>query len=145
MFRWLETRIDPFVRAAIVQPPNSLFSFYWHYVRPIWPAFVLVLFFDLLAALSEVVLATFLARLIDLMKAAGTPANFFSDHADLLLLMALVVLIVRPAVVFVYDIIKNQVLSPPFKPASAGRRMAMCSGKVLAFFRTNLQVGSPIN
>jgi ATP-binding cassette, subfamily B, multidrug efflux pump len=81
MFRWLETRIDPFVRAAIVQPPSALFSFYWHYVKPIWPAFVLILFFDLLAALSEVVLATFLARLIDLMKAAATPASFFSDHA----------------------------------------------------------------
>ena len=85
MFRWLETRIDPFVRAAIVQPPNSRLSFYWYYVKPIWLVFVLILFFDLLAALSEVVLATFLAQLIDLMKATATPTSFFSDHLGLLL------------------------------------------------------------
>jgi ATP-binding cassette, subfamily B, multidrug efflux pump len=135
MFRWLETRIDPFVRAAIVQPPNSLFSFYWHYVRPIWPAFVLILFFDLLAALSEVVLATFLARLIDLMKAAATPASFFSDHAGLLLLMALVVLIARPAIVFVYDIIKNQVLSPPFQTRVRWQTHGYVLRQSLGFFQ----------
>jgi ATP-binding cassette, subfamily B, multidrug efflux pump len=135
MFRWLETRIDPFVRAAIVQPPASLFSFYWHYVGPIWPAFVLILFFDLLAALSEVVLATFLARLIDLMKAAATPASFFSDHAGLLLLMALVVLIARPAIVFVYDIIKNQVLSPPFQTRVRWQTHGYVLRQSLGFFQ----------
>ena len=135
MFRWLETRIDPFVRAAIVQPPNSLFSFYWYYVKPIWPAFVLILFFDLLAALSEVVLATFLAQLIDLMKAATNPASFFSDHSGLLLLMALVVLIARPAIVFVYDIIKNQVLSPPFQTRVRWQTHGYVLRQSLSFFQ----------
>jgi len=135
MFRWLETRIDPFVRAAIVQPPNSLFSFYWHYVKPIWPAFVLILFFDLLAALSEVVLATFLAQLIDLMKMAATPASFFIDHAGLLLTMALVVLLARPAIVFVYDIIKNQVLSPPFQTRVRWQTHGYVLRQSLGFFQ----------
>src|ERR1700758_3166020 len=135
MFRWLETRIDPFVRAAIVQPPNSLFSFYWYYVKPIWSAFVLILFFDLLAALSEVVLATFLAQLIDLMKAATAPASFFSDHRGLLLLMTLVVLIARPAIVFVYDIIKNQVLSPPFQTRVRWQTHGYVLRQSLGFFQ----------
>jgi ATP-binding cassette, subfamily B, multidrug efflux pump len=135
MFRWLETRIDPFVRAATVQPPNALFSFYWHYVKPIWAAFVLILFFDLLAALSEVVLATFLAQLIDLMKAARTPASFFSDHAGLLLMMALVVLVARPAIVFVYDIIKNQVLSPPFQTRVRWQTHGYVLRQSLGFFQ----------
>ena len=63
MVGWFESRIDPFARAAIVQPPGSLLSFYWYFVQPIWPAFALILFFDLLAALSEVTLATFVAQL----------------------------------------------------------------------------------
>jgi len=135
MFRWLETRIDPFVRAAVVQPPNSLLSFYWYYVKPIWPAFVLILFFDLLAALSEVVLATFLAQLIDLMKATATPASFFSDHLGLLLLMAVVVLIARPVIVFVYDIVKNQVLSPPFQTRVRWQTHGYVLRQSLGFFQ----------
>jgi hypothetical protein len=68
MLLWFENRIDPFARRAVVMPPSALLSFYWHFVRPIWPVFALILFFDLLAALSEVLLATFLAQLIDIMK-----------------------------------------------------------------------------
>ena len=51
MFRWFESRIDPFARTGIVMPPSALLSFYWHFVRPIWPVFALILFFDLLALL----------------------------------------------------------------------------------------------
>ena len=50
-------------------------DFYWHFVRPIWPVFALILFFDLLTALSEVLLATFLAQLIDLLKGTAVAAD----------------------------------------------------------------------
>jgi ATP-binding cassette subfamily B multidrug efflux pump len=115
MFRWLESRIDPFARRGFVMPPSALLSFYWHFVRPVWPAFALILFFDLLAAISEVLLATFVAQLIDLMKGAASAASFFSDHAGLLVWMAFVILIARPTIIFVYELLKNQVLSPPFQ------------------------------
>jgi len=115
MLLWFENRIDPFARRAVVMPPSALLSFYWHFVRPIWPVFALILFFDLLAALSEVLLATFLAQLIDLMKGTAVAASFFSDHAGLLLWMAFVVLIARPAIIFGYELLKSQVLSPPFQ------------------------------
>src|SRR5215831_2752366 len=115
MLLWFENRIDPFARRAVVMPPSALLSFYWHLVRPIWPVFALILFFDLLAALSEVLLATFLAQLIDLMKSTDVAASFFSDHAGLLVWMAFVVLIARPAIIFGYELLKSQVLSPPFQ------------------------------
>jgi ATP-binding cassette subfamily B multidrug efflux pump len=115
MFRWFESRIDPFARRGFLMPPSALLSFYWHFVRPVWPAFALILFFDLLAAISEVLLATFLAQLIDLMKSVATAASFFSDHAGVLVWMAFVILIARPIIIFVYELLKNQVLSPPFQ------------------------------
>jgi ATP-binding cassette subfamily B multidrug efflux pump len=62
-----------------------------------------------------VLLATFLAQLIDLTKSAAIAASFFSDHAGLLVWMAFVVLIARPTIIFVYELLKNQVLSPPFQ------------------------------
>lgn len=126
-------------------PPSALLSFYWHFVQPIWPVFALILFFDLLAAISEVLLATFMAQLIDLMKSATTPASFFSDHGGLLVWMAFVILIARPTIIFVYELLKNQVLSPRFKPACVGRRTAICCGKALISSRTSSRVGSPTN
>ena len=143
MFRWFESRIDPFARTGIVMPPSALLSFYWHFVRPVWPAFALILFFDLLAAISEVLLATFLAQLIDLMKSAVSTASFFSDHAGLLVWMAFVILVARPTIIFVYELLKNQVLSPRSKPACVGRRTVTCCGKALISFRTSSRVGSP--
>jgi ATP-binding cassette subfamily B multidrug efflux pump len=115
MLRWLESRIDPFVRPAIERPPRPLWAFYWHFVAPVWPWFLLVLGLDLLAALTEVVLAKFVADLIDLLKALADPATLFTDHAALLLWMAFVVLIARPVIFVGYELTKSQVLSPPFQ------------------------------
>ena len=115
MFWWFENRIDPFAPKAIERPPNSLLRFYWFFVRPVWPAFAAIVVLDLFAALSEVALATFVARLIDLMKSTTTPATFLRDHIGLLCWMGAVVLIVRPVIFFSYDLAKNQVLSPQFQ------------------------------
>jgi ATP-binding cassette subfamily B multidrug efflux pump len=115
MLRWLESRINPFQRPAREHPPRPLWAFYWHFVEPVWPAFLLVLILDLLAALTEVALAKFVADLIDLLKAIADPALLFSDHAGLLLWMAFIVLIARPVIFVGYELTKSQVLSPPFQ------------------------------
>ena len=76
---------------------------------------MLVLFLNLLAALTEVVLAKFVADLIDLLKGLASPATLFADHAGLLLWMAFVVLFARPVIFVAYELTKSQVLSPPFQ------------------------------
>ncbi len=115
MLRWLESRIDPFKRPVVERPPRPLWAFYWHFVQPVWPAFLLVLGLDLLAALTEVVLAKFVADLIDLLKGTTSPATLFADHAGLLLWMTFVVLVARPVIFVGYELTKSQVLSPPFQ------------------------------
>ena len=137
LFRWFETRIDPFASQKIEQPPNSLRQFYWHFVRPVWPAFAAILAFDLLAALSEVALATFVAQLIDLMKAQATPQSFFRDHSGLLLLMAFVVLVARPLIFFGYDLAKNQVLSAPFQTRVRWQTHRYLLRQSLSFFQND--------
>jgi ATP-binding cassette, subfamily B, multidrug efflux pump len=135
MLRWFENRIDPFTRRAIIMPPSALVSFYWHFIQPIWPVFALILVFDLLAAVSEVLLATFVARLIDLMKGAAGVAYFFSDNAGVLLWMLFVVLIARPAIIFAYEILKNQVLSPPFQTRVRWQTHGYMLRQSLGFFQ----------
>ena len=48
MLRWFESRIDPFAGKKIDQPPHLLWSFYWYFIGPIWPAFALLVFLDFL-------------------------------------------------------------------------------------------------
>src|SRR5262245_2758668 len=137
MFKWFETRIDPFVRSAVVQPPAALLRFYWHFVQPVWPAFAVILALDLLAALSEVALATFVADLIDLMKSTASPATFFRDNAALLLWMAFVVLVARPVIFFGYDLAKNQVLSPQFQTRVRWQTHRYMLRQSLGFFQND--------
>ena len=43
MFRWFETRIEAFPAETPVRPPETLLAFYIHFIRPIWPAFAMLL------------------------------------------------------------------------------------------------------
>ena len=43
MYRWFETRIDAFPDAPPVRPPDTLWAFYAHFIKPVWPAFALLL------------------------------------------------------------------------------------------------------
>jgi len=137
MLRWLESRIDPFKRPAIEHPPRPLWAFYWHFVRPVWPAFLLVLVLDLLAALTEVALAKFVADLIDLLKGIADPASLFTDRAGLLLWMAFVVLIVRPVIFVGYELTKSQVLSPPFQARVRWQSHRYMLRQSLGFFQND--------
>lgn len=114
MLKWLESRIQVFTQELPRQPPDRLGAFYWHFVRPVWPAFALLLFIGLAGSLIEVSLYAFIGSVIDRMKDAVSPQTFLSDNAGLLMLMAFVALILRPLVSASHDLVKNQMISPQF-------------------------------
>jgi ATP-binding cassette subfamily B multidrug efflux pump len=113
MFRWFESRIATFPDAPPVRPPETLLAFYLHFVRPIWPVFSLLLVAGLLGSLIEVALLAFVGSLVDMMKDAQTPAQFFADHSIILLTMAFIALIARPVVSTAHELIKNQIIAAP--------------------------------
>jgi ATP-binding cassette, subfamily B, multidrug efflux pump len=113
MFTWFETRIDPFARAP-GGPPTGLFAFYWHFVQPIWPIFVVLLVVGFIGSIIEVALMAFVGSLVDLMRASTTPENFIFEHKWTLLWMGFVALVLRPAVSMIHDLIKNQTIAAPF-------------------------------
>ena len=59
-YSWFETRIDPFARPGVVRPPATLGAFYWHYVKPVWPAFAVLLVVGFLGSITEVMLFAFI-------------------------------------------------------------------------------------
>ncbi len=114
MFRWFETRINPFRTAGEQRPPVELLSFYWHFVGQIWPIFLAALVIGGLAALIEVSLLAFLGQIVDLIKEAKNPQTFFSDHQSLLIFMAVVALVLRPIVFFVHNLVIDLAINPNF-------------------------------
>jgi ATP-binding cassette subfamily B multidrug efflux pump len=113
MFRWFESRIACFPDAPPARPPETLLAFYIHFVRPIWPAFALLLAAGLMGSLIEVSLLAFVGSLVDMMKGAEGPAQFFAQHGGVLLAMAFIALIARPAVSTAHELVKNQIIAAP--------------------------------
>ncbi len=114
IFSWFEARIDPFARPGIARPPETLGAFYWHYVKPVWPAFALLLVVGFFASITEVILFAFIGKLVDLMRAAQSPAEFFAANSNLLIAMAALALLFRPFIFFLHDGLKSQVVATTF-------------------------------
>ncbi len=113
VFKWFETRIDPFARSDAA-PPSGLAAFYWHFVQPIWPVFGVLLVFGFVGSVIEVALMAFVGNLVDLMRDAKTPETFLADHKWKLMGMAFVALVLRPLVSTAHDLLKNQTIAAPF-------------------------------
>jgi len=114
MLRWFETRIDAFPDDPPERPPTRLIDFYWYYVKPVWPVFLLLLVVGCIGSLIEVALFAFVGSLVDLMRESKEPEKFFSAHGGTLLAMGFVALVLRPIVSTAHDLIKNQMISGPF-------------------------------
>ncbi|MGO9546045.1 MAG: ABC transporter ATP-binding protein [Rhodomicrobium sp.] len=111
MLSWFEKLIDPYKQVPIEQPPSKLSAFYWHYLRHVWWAYLLVMGFGLIGALIEVSLFAFVGRIVDLARSSATPASFFEEHGRTLLWMAAVALIARPLAFGVHALVINQTIN----------------------------------
>jgi ATP-binding cassette subfamily B multidrug efflux pump len=114
LFAWCETRIPAFESGQPAAPPTTLAAFYWHFVRPAWWAFAILLAVGLVGSVIEVALMAFIGRLVDMMREQATPETFFADHAWTLAGMAFVALVLRPLVSTAHDLVKNQLLTAAF-------------------------------
>lgn len=114
LFTWFERLIDPFRDYPVQQPPASLLSFYWHFIRQVWPFFAALLVIGLFGALIEVSLFAFLGQIVDLVREASSPAAFFEVHSGTLLWMGFVALIARPVVFIIHDLLIHQTMTPTF-------------------------------
>src|SRR6185436_15351242 len=113
MFRWFETRIDAFPEDPPARPPETLFAFYAYFIKPVWPAFAVLLVAGFLGSLIEVSLLAFVGSLVDMMKVATTAEAFIANHWPILLWMAFIAMVARPIVSTAHDLIKNQVIAGP--------------------------------
>ena len=137
MFRWFETRIDPFAGGGDVRPPDGLWAFYWHFLRQCWPAFALLVVVGFCGALIEASLFAFVGNLVDRMREAASPQTFMADNWGVLVLMGLVAVLLRPVFTVLSDLIKYQLISGTFTTRIRWQSHAYVLRQSLSFFQND--------
>jgi ATP-binding cassette subfamily B multidrug efflux pump len=137
MFSWFESLIDPFRAHRLEQPPSDWIRFYWHYVRQVWPNFVAILVMGAISGVVELSLFAFLGQLVDLARAAQTPAAFFAQHQSTLILMAAVAFVVRPLTFSLHTMLVNQVINANFTNMIRWQSHRYVLRQSLAFFQND--------
>ena len=111
MFKYLQSRIRGTSGVGPGAPPPGLIDFYWHFVRQTKGWYLAMFATSLAVALIDTVIPVFIGKLVSLMEAADRQAAL-AQQAPILLGMVLLVLIVRPLVLFIDIAIRQNALIP---------------------------------
>ena len=107
LFKWFETRTDPFPAETPEKPGTTLSAFIYHYSKPFIPMLVVCSAVAATTALIEVSLFAFLGNLVDWLSTSDR-ATFWEEHGTELTWLAVVVLFVLPVLKFFYEMIVHQ-------------------------------------
>jgi ATP-binding cassette subfamily B multidrug efflux pump len=111
MFKYLQSRIRGTATVGPGVPPAGLVGFYWHFVRQTRGWYGAMFATSLAVALIDTVIPLFIGRLVSLMEAADRQAAL-AEQAPMLIAMVVLILLVRPAVLFADVAIRQNVLIP---------------------------------
>ena len=137
MFRWFETRVDPFQTYDDTKPlPRELRPFF---IAMLWPmrwVIAVALVFGAMAALAEVLVFSYMQRIVDMMGEA-TPETIWETHGSELLLMAFIALFLRPIVDLIAITITNLSYLPPVAAMVRWRAHRQVLRQSLGFFQND--------
>ena len=109
MYRWFESKLNPYPDDPPGRPPAGLIAFCWHYSRGAAPWLFALSLLTALISVGEVILFGFLGSIVDWLANAD-PAGFIEREGTTLWLMAGVVLVALPLAVTVHSLIMHQTL-----------------------------------
>ena len=113
MFALFERFLTPTAAPENPEPPGGLIAFLWHFARQAKWLFAALFVIELLVALGDSAVPWFMGRIVT-MVTKTPPDQFLAASWPWLLGMAVVLLIVRPAVTLTRYLITNQAIAAPF-------------------------------
>ena len=113
MFRFFESFIDPFRAHDESMPPPTLIGFYWRYTRQVWPALLALMAVGLVVALIEVAMYDYVGSIVDLLQTTS-PGALLADYGPTFLWMGFVIVIARPVMIIIQQLLIHQTLVPSF-------------------------------
>ncbi|MGX9352475.1 ABC transporter ATP-binding protein [Shimia sp. W99] len=113
MFKFFENLVDPYCDYVEEDhPPRRLWPFMARYMRPFRKVFVLATIMSVIVAAVEIGLIGYMGRIVDLL--AGDPSQVWEEHSSELILVALFVLFLRPALQALDVLLLNNTVLPNF-------------------------------
>ncbi|MCB1312177.1 MAG: ABC transporter ATP-binding protein [Sedimentitalea sp.] len=113
MFRYFENLVDPYCdHPETDRPPTRLWPFLKVYAEPFWRVFFWTGLMSVVVAAIEVGLIYYMGRLVDLLE--GPPAQVWAQYGTELVMVALFLLILRPALHAVDVLLLNNAVLPNF-------------------------------
>ena len=109
MFRYFESRIDPYPSQEPTTPPKGLLAFCWRYTRPVAGWLVLMAGLTAFVAVGEVALFGFLGSIVDWLSNSER-AGFMEREGSRLWLMGAFLLIALPLATLLHSLIVHQTL-----------------------------------
>jgi ATP-binding cassette, subfamily B, multidrug efflux pump len=111
LFRFFESLLEPTALPPEAPPPAGLAAFYWHYARQARRLVVALFIAGFIAAVIDTTIPVFVGRVVTLVS-SRPPGSLLRDFWPLLVGMALVVLVARPASLLLQNLITNQAIIP---------------------------------
>ncbi len=114
MFRFFEGLVDPYVPYEETDtPPKRLYPFLRAYAEPFIRVFWITGIVSVIIAITEIWLLGYLGRLVDILT-AGTPAQVWAESGTEFLVVAFLILTIRPAVHVFQVMLLNNTILPNF-------------------------------
>jgi ATP-binding cassette subfamily B multidrug efflux pump len=111
VFGFFENMLRPTALSPEAAPPDRLGAFYWHYARQAKGLVIALFVVGFTVAAVDATIPAFIGRVVNLLSQVE-PAALFREHWRQLLLMGAVLLIVRPSVILLQNLITNQAIAP---------------------------------
>ncbi|MEO1171421.1 MAG: ABC transporter ATP-binding protein [Myxococcota bacterium] len=133
MFRFFESRLDPFPSAKRGSPPTDFFGFVWFYSRDAAPWLIAMTLLTAAVAVGEVFLFDFLGRIVDWLATADRE-RFLEEQASTLWGMGALLLVGLPVAVMAHSFIVHQVLLGNMPMSGRWLMHGQLLGQSMAFF-----------
>ena len=109
MFRWFESKLNPFPPEEPVEPPRTLVAFCLHYTKGSWPYLTVAAILTALIAITEVWMFGFMGHIVDWLSVQNRE-TFLQTEGWKLAGIACIVLVALPAMVLLQSLVNQQTL-----------------------------------
>jgi ATP-binding cassette subfamily B multidrug efflux pump len=137
LFRYLESRIDIFAPFDEHEtPPTGVWRFMWHHLKVVkgWLAAIMVI--ELAFSGVEAAIYLMVGWFVDLLG-KQSPLTIFQDYGWPLAGAAFVILVLRPILFFVVQVVTNQIVVPPLTNQIRWRNHIYTLGHSLTYFQND--------
>ena len=133
MFGFFERRLEAFPDSSKEQPPETLFGFCWHYVKPAAGWLVLITLLTAFGAAGQAMLFGLMGLLIDWLTGAD-PATIFAEKGGWLIAMGVFAGLILPLTVTAKSMVQHQVIMANLPMAIRWRMHTFLLGQSMGFY-----------